>query len=82
MIKWITNLGGTNGYIMVSATNPQDVRLVQSLNGKQIKIVYQEEAYFLQDLQVLSGNLSFTPNLSFFILIGFILKVRIRLVQY
>ena len=50
MIKWITNLGGTNGYIMVSATNPQDVRLVQSLNGKQIKIVYQEEAYFLQDL--------------------------------
>ncbi|WP_297136595.1 hypothetical protein [Terrisporobacter sp.] len=49
-IKWITNLNGTNGYIMVSATNPQDVRLVQSLDGKQIKIVYQEEAYFLQDL--------------------------------
>ena len=35
---------------MVSATNPQDVRLVQSINGKQIKIVYQEDAYFLQDL--------------------------------
>ena len=50
IIKWLTNLDGTNGYIMVSATNPQDVRLVQSLNGKQIKIVYQEEAYFLQDL--------------------------------
>ena len=44
MIKWITNLGGTNGYIMVSATNPQDVRLVQSLNGKQKKILYQKEA--------------------------------------
>ena len=50
IIKWITNLDGTNGYIMVSATNPQDVRLVQSLDGKQIKIVYQEDAYFLQDL--------------------------------
>lgn len=50
IVKWITNLDGTNGYIMVSATNPQDVRLVQNINGKQIKIVYQEEAYFLQDL--------------------------------
>lgn len=50
IIKWITNLNGTNGYIMVSATNPQDVRLVQNLDGKQIKIVYQEDAYFLQDL--------------------------------
>lgn len=50
MIKWITNLDGTNGYIMVSATNSQDVRLVQNINGKQLKIVYQEEAYFLQDL--------------------------------
>ena len=50
IVKWITNLSGTNGYIMVSATNPQDVRLVQNLDGKPIKIVYQEEAYFLQDL--------------------------------
>ena len=39
MIKWITNLDGTNGYIMVSATNSQDVRLVQNINGKQLKIV-------------------------------------------
>ena len=50
-VKWITNLKGTDGYIMVSATNPQDVKLVQNLDGKQIKIVYQEEAYFLQDLR-------------------------------
>lgn len=50
IVKWITNLDGTNGYVMVSATNPQDVRLVQNINGKQLKIVYQEEAYFLQDL--------------------------------
>lgn len=50
IVKWVTNLDGTNGYIMVSATDAQDVRLVQNLDGKQIKIVYQEEAYFLQDL--------------------------------
>lgn len=50
IIKWITNLDGTDGYVMVSATDPQDVRLVQSLKGKQIKIKYQPEAYFLQDL--------------------------------
>ena len=50
IIKWITNLDGTNGYVMVSASNPQDVRLVQDLDGKPMKIVYQPEAYFLQDL--------------------------------
>lgn len=49
-IKWITNLDGTSGYVMVSASNPQDVRLVQELDGKLIKIVYQPDAYFLQDL--------------------------------
>ena len=43
IIKWITNLDGTDGYVMVSATDPQDVRLVQSLDGKPIKIKYQPE---------------------------------------
>lgn len=50
IIKWITNLEGSNGYVMVSASNPQDVRLVQDIDGKPVKIVYQPEAYFLQDL--------------------------------
>lgn len=50
IIKWITSLDGTNGYVMVSASNPQDVRLVQEIDKKPIKIVYQPEAYFLQDL--------------------------------
>lgn len=50
IIKWITSLDGTSGYVMVSASNPQDVRLVQEIDGKPIKIVYQPEAYFLQDL--------------------------------
>ncbi len=51
MVKWITSLDGTNGYVMVSASNPQDVKLVQEIDGKPVKIVYQPEAYFLQDLQ-------------------------------
>lgn len=50
IIKWATNLDGTDGYVMVSATDPQDVRLVQTLDKAPIKIKYQPQAYFLQDL--------------------------------
>ena len=50
IVKWITSLDGTSGYVMVSASNPQDVRLVQEIDKKPVKIVYQQEAYFLQDL--------------------------------
>lgn len=61
-IKWITNTGGTNGYVMVSANNPQDVKLVQKeANGEDIKIVYQPDAYILQDLHrhvYLKGGMS------------------------
>ena len=49
-IKWVTNMSGTNGYVMVSANDPQDVKLVQKANGEDIKIVYQPDAYILQDL--------------------------------
>nr|WP_302600070.1 hypothetical protein [uncultured Cellulosilyticum sp.] len=49
-IKWVTNLNGTNGYIMVSATNPQDVRFIQDVNGQPINITYQPNAYLHQDL--------------------------------
>lgn len=41
----------TTGYIKVSATNYSDVSLVQSNNGKPIRIKYQPEAYFDQDLR-------------------------------
>lgn len=51
IVKWVTSLSGTSGYVKVSASNPQDVQLVQKVGGKDIKIVYQPEAYFLQDLQ-------------------------------
>lgn len=42
---------GTNGYIQVSATNPDDVKLVQEVSGKKIQIVYQPNAFFSQDLE-------------------------------
>lgn len=44
--KWFSNSGGTPGYVMVSATNERDVKLVQNINGKSIKIKYQPEAFF------------------------------------
>lgn len=43
--KWLTNMGGTPGYIVVSATNSQDVEYVD-----QYKIKYQPNAYLLSDL--------------------------------
>ncbi len=51
IIKWVTNMDGTKGYVMVSASNPQDVRLVQDIDGKPINIVYQPDAYLHQDLK-------------------------------
>lgn len=44
--KWINNQEGTAGYVMVSATNERDVKLVQNVAGKDIKIKYQPEAFF------------------------------------
>lgn len=44
--KWLNNQEGTAGYVMVSATNERDVKLVQNINGKDIKIKYQPKAYF------------------------------------
>ncbi|MEG0013375.1 MAG: hypothetical protein RR915_06725 [Cellulosilyticaceae bacterium] len=50
LIKWVTNLEGTTGYIKVSATNPQDVFFVQAIGEEPVKIVYQPDAYLHQDL--------------------------------
>ncbi|OYU79195.1 MAG: hypothetical protein CFE23_15265 [Flavobacterium sp. BFFFF1] len=44
--KWMNNSEGTPGYVMVSATNERDVRLVQEVGGKPVKIKYQPEAFF------------------------------------
>lgn len=49
--KWLSNLkDGTPGYIKVSATNPQDITFVRSLNGKPVRIRYQRNSFFSQDL--------------------------------
>lgn len=49
--KWLNNLNGANGYVMVSATNERDVKLVQSINGKDVRIKYQPEAFLMQNLE-------------------------------
>ena len=49
-LKWFNNKEGTAGYVMVSATNERDVKLVQSVGGKNIKIKYQQGAYFQSDI--------------------------------
>lgn len=49
--KWLANINnGTPGYIMVSATNPQDITFVREINGRQMKLKYQKNAFFGQDL--------------------------------
>ena len=49
-LKWFNNQDGTDGYVMVSATNERDVKLVQHLGGKAIKIKHQPSAYFGSEL--------------------------------
>ena len=49
--KYNANKSGTPGYIVVSATNPQDVTLVQKINEQDIKLKYQINAYFNDDLK-------------------------------
>lgn len=42
---WTNRQQGSKGYIMVSATNPQDVRLVQQLDGQDVFIKYQLQGF-------------------------------------
>jgi hypothetical protein len=49
--KWRKNSEGTNGYVMISATNERDVRLVQEVGGEPVSIRYQPEAYFSDNLE-------------------------------
>lgn len=49
--KWLNSTDGTDGYVLVSATNERDVRLVQQVNGKDLKIKYQPGAYFGSDIE-------------------------------
>jgi hypothetical protein len=49
--KWANNKEGTEGYVMVSANNERNVKLVQNINGKDLKIKYQPGAYFGSDVE-------------------------------
>lgn len=53
--KWLTNMGGTPGYIVVSATNTNDVRYVE---GSKIK--YHPGSYLLFDV---ARKVRFGPGL-------------------
>lgn len=49
--KWFNNKEGTPGYVMVSATNERDVKLVETVNGKKVHLKYQPEAFFFSNLE-------------------------------
>ena len=50
VFQWITNHEGSKGYVMVSATNPQDVKLIQNVDGKEIRLKYQTKGFILDYL--------------------------------
>jgi hypothetical protein len=50
--KYRVNKEGTPGFMMVNATNAEDVRLVQKLpNGQDVKLRFQKEACFADNLK-------------------------------
>lgn len=49
--KWLSNSEGTTGYVVVSATNSNDVQLVREVGGKGLKLKYLDSAYFSSDLE-------------------------------
>ena len=58
--KWFAD-GATPGYLVVSAHDPADVKLVMELDGKPLKIRYLQSAYFgdyVERHAYLSGNTS------------------------
>lgn len=48
--KYNKNKEGTPGYIIISASNAEDIKLVTELDGKPLKIRYQPNACFDDDL--------------------------------
>ena len=58
--KWFAD-GATPGYLVVSAHDPADVKLVMELDGKPLKLRYLQSAYFgdyVERHAYLSGNTS------------------------
>ena len=51
IFQWLTNHSkGSKGYVMVSATNPQDVRLIQNVNGQEVYLKYQMKGFLFDYL--------------------------------
>lgn len=50
-LKWLNNLEGTPGYVMVAASNERDVRFIQEVDKKRIFLRYQPEAYGFDKLE-------------------------------
>lgn len=51
IFQWLNNHSlGSKGYVMISATNPQDVHLVQKVNGHDVYIKYQTQGFVLDYL--------------------------------
>jgi len=44
--RWFDNRSGTPGYVMVSASNENDVKLVMEVNEKPLNLRYNKGAYF------------------------------------
>lgn len=58
--KWFQNREGAPGYVYVSATNPNDVRLVQDIDGEPLHIKYSNDAFFFKNIKrhtYFSGNM-------------------------
>ncbi|MGL4992505.1 MAG: cell shape-determining protein [Sarcina sp.] len=69
-VKWLFN-GGTPGYVMVSATNQSDVKLVTEIDGKNLDLKYLEGAYWFKNIQryayfkdMFAGHTDFTFELN------------------
>ncbi|MCX7970042.1 MAG: hypothetical protein N3A57_00545, partial [Negativicutes bacterium] len=51
VFQWLNYLRtGSHGYVMVSATDPSDVRLVQEIDGQPVRIRYQFGSFLLDYL--------------------------------
>jgi len=48
--KWFMNREGTKGYMKISATNENDVKLVTDLDGEEIRLKYLPSAYLFSDI--------------------------------
>jgi len=51
IFQWLTNHSkGSKGYVMVSATNPQDVKLIQNVNNQEVYLKYQMKGFLFDYL--------------------------------